>query len=121
MGTTPSTGMRTRSSSIFRPGRRISTSPRNLLMMRPRIRRRSSGSSRATVPYRLANTPPRSMSPTRSTGASAMAAMPMLTKSSCRRLISAGLPAPSMTTMSYSAARERYAASTAGRSRCLYS
>ena len=32
--------------------------------------------------------------------------MPMFTMSSCRRLISAGLPAPSMTIMSYSAARD---------------
>ena len=39
------------------------------------------------------------------TGALARRAMPMLTKSSVFRLISAGLPAPSMTMMSYSSAK----------------
>ena len=35
---------------MARPGRRISTSPRNLLMIRPLMRARSSGSSSSTVP-----------------------------------------------------------------------
>ena len=76
-------------------------------MMVPLTMERSSGSSRATVPYREANTPPRSMSPASSTGAPASLAMPMFTMSSDFRLISAGLPAPSRTMMSCSAARER--------------
>ena len=42
-------------------------------------------------------TPPRSMSPARITGTSAAAAKPMLAMSPARRLISAGLPAPSTT------------------------
>ena len=106
-GTTPSTGTPVRASSWVRPGRRMSTSPRNLLMMVPFTMARSSGSSRATVPYREANTPPRSMSPASSTGAPASLAIPMFTMSSAFRLISAGLPAPSRTMTSYSASRDR--------------
>jgi hypothetical protein len=49
-----------------------------------------------------ANTPPRSMSPTRIAGRCAALASPMFTKSPDRRLISAGLPAPSQTTTSNS-------------------
>ena len=74
-------------------------------MSSPFTRRRSWGRSKATVPYSWANTPPRSMSPARSTGASTSSARPMFTMSSSRRLISAGLPAPSMTMTSFSAAR----------------
>ena len=68
---------------------------------------RSPASRRATVPYREANTPPRSMSPASSTGARAIRAIPMFTMSSAFRLISAGLPAPSSTITSCSSARER--------------
>ena len=49
-GTTPTTGMPSLSSIIRSPGSRIFTSPRNLLMIRPLIRARSSGSSSITVP-----------------------------------------------------------------------
>ena len=52
------------------------------------------------VPSRCANAPPRSMSQHSSTGAPASSATAMLTMSPARRLISAGLPAPSMTTTS---------------------
>ena len=71
----------------------------------PLMRARSSGSNSATVPYSWANTPPRSMSPASRTGASTSRARPMLTISSAFRLISAGLPAPSMTMMSTVSAR----------------
>ena len=115
-GTTPTTGRWVFSSSIERPGRRISTSPRNLLMTSPLMRRRSFSSSSSTVPYSWANTPPRSMSPTRSTGASTISARPMFTMSSLLRLISAGLPAPSMTMTSASSARLSYAFRMSGTS-----
>ena len=49
-GTTPSTGIPVSSSSIVSPDFRISTSPRNLLMTIPRIRRRSASSSSMIVP-----------------------------------------------------------------------
>ena len=49
-GTTPTTGMPVRSSSIFTPGSRMVLSPRKLLIIRPLTMARSSGSSRATVP-----------------------------------------------------------------------
>ncbi len=100
-GTTPTTGMPTFSSIIRSPGSSMRTSPRNLLMIMPLMRARSSGSSSMMVPYSDANTPPRSMSPTSSTGASAASAIHMLTRSPSFRLISAGLPAPSITTASY--------------------
>ncbi|CAM5583601.1 hypothetical protein SNARM312S_04026 [Streptomyces narbonensis] len=53
------------------------------------------------VPKNWAKTPPRSMSPTTTTGSCAARAMPMFTMSVRRRLISAGLPAPSQITASY--------------------
>ena len=74
-------------------------------MTNPLIRAWSAGSSSASVPYRAANTPPRSMSPTTTTGSPAARASPMLAMSVSRRLISAGLPAPSQMTTSYSARR----------------
>ena len=49
-----------------------------------------------------AKTPPLSISPTRSTGAFAIFAIPIFTISSVFRLISAGLPAPSITMISFS-------------------
>ena len=69
-------------------------------MITPFTLARSASLSSIIVPRREANTPPRSMSPTRITGASAASAIAMLTISPSRRLISAGLPAPSMTTAS---------------------
>ena len=61
----------------------------------------SSGSSSASVPYSEAKTPPRSMSPTSEHRAGRRArARPMFARSPARRLISAGLPAPSQTTTS---------------------
>ena len=69
-------------------------------MITPLTRARSSSVSSITVPSSDANTPPRLMSPTSRTGASAASAMDMFTMSPSRRLISAGLPAPSITTQS---------------------
>ncbi len=46
------------------------------------------------VPMNCAEAPPRSMSPTSGTGASAWRATRMLTMSCSSRLISAGLPSP---------------------------
>ena len=74
-----------------------------------------SGSS-AMVPTMEAMTPPRSMSPTSSTGTSAASAKPMLAMSPSRRLTSAGLPAPSTSTRSASADRRAKLSSTAGSS-----
>src|SRR3954447_20223752 len=61
-------------------------------------------------------TPPRSMSPISTTGTSAASAKPMLAMSPARRLISAGLPAPSTSTRSADAARRWNAARTCGSS-----
>ena len=96
-GTTPANGMSQYSRNIESPGSRSPTSPRNLLMIRPFTRARSSGRISCTVPKSCAKTPPGSMFPTRSTGASTISASPILTKSPSRRLISTGLPAPSIT------------------------
>ena len=92
------------------------TSPRNLLTRKPATRARSSGSSKASVPTNAASTPPRSMSPTSSTGASASRAMRMFTISPADRLISAGLPAPSMTMRSWVARSRARLAATAEKS-----
>lgn len=85
---------------MSRPGSSSDTSPRNLLTRYPATSDWSSGLSSAVVPKNEANTPPRSMSPTTSTGNRAARAMPMFTMSVRRRLISAGLPAPSQITAS---------------------
>src|ERR1700723_130212 len=71
-------------------------------MMKPAISAWSSGSSTATVPNRCASNPPRSMSPTMTTGRFAARARPMFTKSVARKLVSAGEPAPSQITTSNS-------------------
>ncbi len=83
------------------PGSSSDTSPRNLLTMYPAMSDWSCGESSAVVPKKDAKTPPRSMSPTTTTGNRAARAMPMFTMSVRRRLISAGLPAPSQITASY--------------------
>ena len=71
-------------------------SPRNLLMPKPRMRAQSSLGNTAWVPTSCAITPPRSMSPIRTTGTFAADAKPMFAMSPARRFTSAGLPAPSM-------------------------
>ena len=60
-------------------------SPRNLLTMKPRMSLASSAPITALVPARLAITPPPSMSPMRTTGASAARAKPILAMSLARR------------------------------------
>ena len=93
-------------SSISTPGSRIVLSPRNLLMIETfhHLSLIFLGEKHPPSRTSWAKTPPRSISPTRSTGAFAIFAIPMLTRSSFLRLISAGLPAPSMTMISFSAA-----------------
>ena len=66
------------------------------------------------MPYRAAKTPPRSTSPTTTTGASAWRATARLVMSWRARLISAGEPAPSATTTSQVARRRSRAAVTSG-------
>ena len=80
-------------------------SPRKRLTMKAFIRAASAGSRTACVPTRLAMTPPRSMSPMRTTGVSVARAKPMLAMSLARRLVSEALPAPSTRTRSASAER----------------
>ena len=105
-GRTPRTGTAVRASRKRSPGSRSVRSPRNLLIKKAPTRARSSGSRSSSVPTNAAKTPPRSMSPTRMTLQSAAVATNMFTRSRSLRLTSAGLPAPSMTTMSC-AARSR--------------
>ena len=102
-------GMRPRPAQSVRraimriPSSNSAESPRNLLTRKPRINAESSGSSTAFVPTIWAMTPPRSMSPISTTGVSEARAKPILAMSPCRKLISAGLPAPSTRTRSASA------------------
>ncbi len=69
-------------------------------MIKPWIIAASSGSITVLMPTSCAMTPPRSMSPTSTTGTPAFLAKPILAMSALRRLISAGLPAPSTSTRS---------------------
>ena len=101
-GATPTTGIPVFSSRATTPGSSMVLSPRNLLMIIPFTISCSSFSRSIMVPINWAKTPPLSMSPTSRTGALACFAIPIFTISSCLRLISAGLPAPSMTMISYS-------------------
>ena len=93
--------------SVAMPSAKRAGSPRKRLTMKPFIRAASAGSRTARVPTRLAMTPPRSMSPMRTTGMSVARAKPMLAMSLARRLISEALPAPSMRTRSASARGRR--------------
>ena len=68
------------------------------------------------MPSNDPKTPPRSMSPTSSTGDRAYRATRMLTMSPCLRFGSAGLPAPSITTRSCSRLSLSRAAVTCGHS-----
>ena len=70
--------------------------------MKPAIIAASSGSITAFVPTRLAITPPRSMSPTSTTGVSVARAKPILAMSPARRFTSEAEPAPSTRTKSAS-------------------
>ncbi|CSB93668.1 Uncharacterised protein [Vibrio cholerae] len=80
-------------------------SPRKRLITKPFTRACSDSESSAKVPYKWANTPPRSISATMITGTSAFSAKPILAMSFSRKLISAGLPAPSIMMASYSCCR----------------
>ena len=99
-GIRPATGTPPFSSSIFIPESKIEASPRNLLITSPFTLSLSSGSRSIRVPRSWAKTPPLSISPTRSTGASTIAAIPIFTMSFSLRFISAGEPAPSITIIS---------------------
>ena len=99
-GTTPYPLHPLRASIARYPSSNSAGSPRNLLIRKPDIIAASAGSITERVPTIAAITPPRSMSPTRMTGTSAVRANPILAMSPARRLISAGLPAPSTTTRS---------------------
>ena len=94
-GKTPNTGLPVCSVSQSSPGSNSAISPRNRLMTKPAVLSRSLSEINASVPTSWANTPPLSISPTSNTGQSAASAKPMLAMSLARRLISAGLPAPS--------------------------
>ena len=111
-GSTPRTGRPVRSRSRSRPGCSSRASPRNLFTANPATSAWSSRLSRASVPYRAASAPPRSMSATTITGRPAARARPMLARSCSRRLISAGLPAPSQMTASNRSASPVRQAST---------
>ncbi len=82
-------------------------------MTKPWIIAASSGSITVLMPTSCAITPPRSMSPTSTTGTSALRAKPILAMSALRRLTSAGLPAPSTSTRSARALRRSKLSTTA--------
>ena len=96
-GKTPSDTHPVFSVMAVMPSSKSDTSPRNLLIAKPVILLRSSAGKTACVPTICAITPPRSISPIRTTGTLAASAKPILAISPERRLISAGLPAPSIT------------------------
>ena len=84
------------------PSENSDTSPRNLLIIKALICALSISESTALVPTILAIMPPLSISPIKTTGILATVANPILAISFARRLISAGLPAPSINTKSAS-------------------
>ena len=104
-GMTPRHGQPVRRSMSRTPSSNSAGSPRNLLTAKLTISAASSASSTARVPTSAAITPPRSMSPSRHTGTPARRANPMLATSRSRRLVSAGLPAPSTRIRSNRSAR----------------
>ena len=114
MGKVATVAMPVRSCNICGPGASNAASPRNLLSTNPWINARSSCGSSAHVPYRWANAPPRSISVTSRHAAWQCFATRMLTMSQSCRLISAGDPAPSITTTSYSARKSSSAAAICG-------
>ncbi len=89
-------------------------SPRIRLTTKPLIRAASSAGSTTCVPTRLAITPPRSISPTSTTGACTACAKPILAISCLRRLTSEAEPAPSTRTTSACAIRFLKLAKTCG-------
>ncbi len=99
-GSTPTVGTPQRRSRSASPVPSRAGSPRNLLTTKALTRALSADGSSSTVPYSEAKTPPRSMSPTTKAGKPAASATRRLTMSWSKRLISAGLPAPSAITTS---------------------
>ena len=94
-------------------------SPRNLLIMNPIRLLLSSESKTVFVPTKLAMTPPRSISPIIIVGIDNFVANPIFAISPSRRLISAGLPAPSTKMRSCFADKFINAFSTCGMSEPL--
>ena len=119
IGSVATVGTPVRSCSICGPGGSNLASPLNLFKTNPLISFCSSESSIAQVPYRCANAPPRSMSVTSRQAALAYSATRMLTMSLCFKLISAGEPAPSITTTSFSAISSPSACATTGQTCAL--
>ena len=119
MGKVATVGMPVRSCSICGAGAKSVASPRNLFNTKPLIKARSSSGSSAHVPYKWAKAPPRSISVTSRQAASQCLATRMFTMSLLDRLISAGEPAPSITTTSFSARKASSAAAIWGQTNKL--
>jgi hypothetical protein len=119
MGSVATVGTPVSSCSCCGAGASSEASPRNLFSTKPRSSARSASGSSAQVPYRWAKAPPRSMSVASRQRAWAWRAMRMLTMSLAIRLISAGEPAPSITTTSFSARSSSSACAICGHTRSL--
>ena len=119
IGTTATVGTPVNSSNCSGAGASSAASPLNLFSTKPAMRARSSSGSSAQVPYRCAKAPPRSMSVTSRQRALACRATRRFTTSLAIRLISAGEPAPSITTTSFSAISASSAAAMCGHTRSL--
>ena len=114
IGSVASTGTPVISCSISGAGASRLASPRNLFSTKPRSSARSASGINAQVPYRWAKAPPRSISATSRQAACVWRATRRLTTSLPIRLISAGEPAPSITTTSFSARNASSAAAICG-------
>ena len=121
IGSVATVGTPVRSCSICGPGASSFSSPLNLFNTNPLINFFSSDSSIAQVPYRCANAPPRSMSVTSRQVALACSATRILTISLDFKLISAGEPAPSITTTSLTCINSSNALATTGQTDALRS
>ena len=114
IGNVATVGTPVKSCNICGAGASSAASPRNLFSTKPRSSARSCGGNKAQVPYKCANAPPLSMSVTSKQAAFACKATRMFTMSLADKLISAGEPAPSMTTTSWLAINSSSAAAIRG-------
>ena len=119
IGKVATVGTPVSASSCSGAGANNEASPRNLLSTKPCSKARSASGISAQVPYRCAKAPPRSMSVTSKQRASACRATRRLTMSLDIRLISAGEPAPSITTTSFSSRNASSACAICGHTRSL--
>ena len=115
-GTTPSAGHPVCAATSFMPGVEKRNSAAEFVDQKSADAGAIAGREHLVSPTRLAMTPPRSISPISTTGTPKASAKPIFATSPWRRLVSAGLPAPSTSNSSQPSAMWRKLSPMAGRS-----